>query len=192
VAAQIKLNEKKFKELVVYLAAKNASNPAFGKTKLNKLLFFSDFTAYARLGSSITGVQYIKLQFGPCPRSMKQLTEALMKEGRVVSQELTSGPYEGSRLVALRDADLQEFSGPEIAIVDEIVERYWSHSGRDISDASHGFVGWGLAELNSEIPYYTALIPDRPVPPSTGDFMEALRRSDALYGPELNRVDRAR
>lgn len=191
-ASKIIYDEVKLKELIVYLAAKNANNPKFGKTKLNKLLFFSDFTAYARIGVPITGVSYVKRQFGPCPREMKDTTQKLIEEGRVVSQELTSGPYAGSRLVAIYDANIEVFTGPQIAIVDEMVERYWDYSGRDISDVSHGFAGWDLACPDAEIPYYTVLIPDRPVPLSSSDFAEAARRADAIYGPEPKRAALAR
>lgn len=174
-------DETKLKELVVYLAAKSSSDPKFGKTKLNKLLFFSDFTAYARLGAPITGVPYVKKQFGPVPRDMKKTTDALVSENRIVCQDLTIGGYEGVRPIAIRDPDLGVFSANQIAIVDEMISRYRSYSGTDISDASHGFIGWGLASLGAEIPYFTALIRDRPCPLSASNFDEAVRRAMALY-----------
>ena len=57
----IPFNEQKFKELVIYIAGRCESDPYFGAVKLNKLLFFSDFFAYAKLGNPITGAEYMKL-----------------------------------------------------------------------------------------------------------------------------------
>lgn len=56
------------KELIVYIANKLALHPKFGATKLNKILFYSDFIAYAKLGKSITGEKYQKLPLGPAPK----------------------------------------------------------------------------------------------------------------------------
>ena len=45
-------NERKFKELVLYVAHRCGLDPNFGAVKLNKELFFSDFWAYAEFGGS--------------------------------------------------------------------------------------------------------------------------------------------
>jgi hypothetical protein len=178
----VKYDEQKLKELIVYISAQNDTSDKYGMTKLNKLLFFSDFTAYARTGKAITGATYIKMPFGPVPRDIDVATEELKKESRVFAQKLTLGEREGSRFVAVYDANLQTFSGEEIAIVDEMIKRYWDFTGTQISDASHGFIGWGIADNKEEIPYYTVMIPDRPLIPSLADMAEAKRRAAALFG----------
>ena len=48
-------DDRKMKELILYLAARSEDDPRFSSTKLNKLLFYCDFTAYRQLGRSITG-----------------------------------------------------------------------------------------------------------------------------------------
>ena len=62
------LHRRRFKELVLYASERAADHPRFGSTKLNKILFFSDFEAYLRLGRSITGAEYQKLKRGPAAR----------------------------------------------------------------------------------------------------------------------------
>ncbi len=43
-------NEKKFAELILYVSQKSTFDSTFGSTKLNKILYFSDFLAYGKLG----------------------------------------------------------------------------------------------------------------------------------------------
>jgi|SRR5271169_6899363 len=57
----------KFKELMLYAAEKSVEDPAFGATKLNKILFFSDFLCFGLAGHSITGASYQRLKNGPAP-----------------------------------------------------------------------------------------------------------------------------
>ena len=73
-------DDEKFKELVLYIARKSECDPRFGATKLNKLLFFSDFLAFKRLGSPITGQTYFKLDHGPAPRRMLPLKERMQAQ----------------------------------------------------------------------------------------------------------------
>lgn len=63
-------DDRKRRELILYLASRSEEDPRFSSTKLNKLLFYCDFTAYRQLGQSITGHGYQKLQFGPAPKAM--------------------------------------------------------------------------------------------------------------------------
>jgi hypothetical protein len=182
VADEIKYDEQKLKELIVYISAQSDSSDKFGMTKLNKLLFFSDFTAYTKLGKPITGATYIKMPFGPCPSRLREAIGELKTESRIFSQKLSLGDFEGSRIRAAFDPNLDAFTGLQISIVDAVIQRFWDFTGTEISDASHGFSGWALAEDREEIPYYTAMIPDRPLMPSAADMAEARRRAKSLFG----------
>ncbi len=50
-------DEAKLVELILYIADKCENDPHFGKTKLNKILFFSDMLYYGFFGNAITGVE---------------------------------------------------------------------------------------------------------------------------------------
>src|SRR2546430_17730589 len=67
-------DKEKFKELILYFAQQCADDHSFGATKLNKLLFLTDFTAYARRGAPVTGATYFKLPHGPAPKQFKPVT----------------------------------------------------------------------------------------------------------------------
>jgi hypothetical protein len=47
------------------------------KTKLNKLLFYSDFVNYHLNGVSISGARYVHLPFGPVPDRYEQMLRNL-------------------------------------------------------------------------------------------------------------------
>lgn len=152
-APQPEYDEQKFKELVLYLAEKSADDPSFGDTKLNKLLFFSDFLAYAVYGRPITGAVYQKLEHGPAPRRLlparRELVEArdatVVKRGRAYARTVT---------VNRRPADTRLFDPDELDLVDEIVELLRTHDATDVSDFSHQFsAGWKLGKPGDDIPY---------------------------------------
>ena len=63
-------SERRFRELLLYICEKSATDPKFGATKLNKILYFSDFLAFARYGKPITGFEYQRERNGPVPKRL--------------------------------------------------------------------------------------------------------------------------
>ena len=160
---QTEFQEEKFRELILYIAERSAGDPRFGAVKLNKILYYSDFNAYRRLGASITGATYQKLPEGPAPREMLPQREILINDGRI---EIEHRPYfnEVQQRINVRKKSNYEFSGEERAIVNEVIEFMGPMSGREASDYSHRELGWLLAELGEEIPYETAWLSSEFVP----------------------------
>ncbi len=159
-------SDHKFRELVLYIAAKSETDPHFGATKLNKILFYSDFLAYRTLGSSITGQKYQKLEFGPAPKAVVPVLREMEEEGICAQSERTHYGRTQRRVVALREASLAAFSAEEIDLVRDVIAELWSLTGSEVSDLSHQFVGWQAAGLGEEIPYGTVWIdPPRPLTP---------------------------
>src|SRR4051794_11181803 len=74
-------DDRKFRELVLYLAERSEGDKHFGATKLNKLLFYADFVYYLYFGNSITGHTYQKLEHGPAPRALKPIVAAMEGDG---------------------------------------------------------------------------------------------------------------
>ena len=75
-----KANDVKFRELVLYVARKSEADPRFGATKLNKILFYADFWAYSKLGRSISGQKYRRLDQGLALRRLLQAVARLERE----------------------------------------------------------------------------------------------------------------
>jgi len=157
-------NEQKLAELILYISEKCANDPMFGATKLNKILFFSDFLFHAYNGTGITNVEYQKLPAGPAPRRFLPVrTEMIEKHDLAVQEvELKSG-YTQKRTVNLRRPDLELFNGAEIAMVDRVIESLRDCDARDTSDKSHEMVGWIVVDEGDTIPYNTVYFSNPPL-----------------------------
>ncbi len=154
-------NEGKFKELLIYIALCSEGDDSFGAVKLNKLLFLSDFLAYLRLGNAITWAEYQALPNGPAPTRLVPIRDELQSEGAIAERSEHYYGYEQNRTLALRRPDLKLFSSEEIDIVRQVIDNWWGRSAKEISDFSHNFIGWQLADEGETIPYSIALISSR-------------------------------
>ena len=108
-------NEARYRELVLYICQKCATDPKFGATKLNKLLYFSDFLAYAQLGEPITGFEYQRLPNGPAPRRLLPMREEMERRRDLGFQIVPlRGGRTQRRAVNLRSPDLSVFTAEQI------------------------------------------------------------------------------
>lgn len=167
-------DERKLRELILYISQRCANDPTFGAIKLNKTLCFSDFFFYGYKQRGITGVEYQKLPNGPAPRRLLPVRQEMMDSGELVIQEvpLQSG-FVQKRPVNLRAPDLSVFTGEEIALVDSVIDSLREVNAEATSEMSHNMVGWLVADENEVIPYNTAYFLN---PPLTDD--ERLRASE--------------
>ncbi|HEX8211328.1 MAG TPA: Panacea domain-containing protein [Longimicrobium sp.] len=154
-------NDEKMAELILYVSDRSQLDPAYGATKLNKILFYADFLYYAKHGRSITGQEYMRLEKGPAPRRLVPVREEMVADGELVVRPQAYGPWQQKRPIPLRDPQLAEFSGDEIAMVDSVIAAFWGRSATEVSDISHRFPGWDYANDRETIPYATALTSDR-------------------------------
>jgi hypothetical protein len=148
-------DEAKLKELVLYIAEKSVSDPDFGATKLDKVLFFCDFLSYARLGAPITGVEYQRLPHGPAPRRLLPLQREMSADKDVVIVPVDRG-YSQKRIVPLRSADLSRFTAEEVALIDSVLEMLRGHNAVAVSELSHSWSpAWQAFDDGDVIPYET-------------------------------------
>lgn len=151
--------DDRLKELVLYISEKCAGDPTFGSTKLNKVLFFSDFLAYAQTGKPITGAEYQKLPHGPAPKRLIPISKKLIANRALAIKEVSLGNKTQRRPIALIKADLSDFTGEEIAKVDEVIEYLKGHTAAFVSEVSHQRA-WRITGDNEPIPYEAALLSD--------------------------------
>ncbi len=157
-------DEGRLKELILHIARKSEDDPNFGKTKLIKLLAWSDFLAYGRLGASLTGADYIKLDFGPAPAQFPAALNLLRAMGRLRQVEQESFSYTQDRVLAVDGPNLGGFTPDQLGVVDEVVDRFKAWSNSELSVESHReFVGWRLAEEGQPIPYETVFLSPEPL-----------------------------
>lgn len=150
----------KLRELILYVSDKCQDHTKFGATKLNKILFFADFIAYAKRGRSITNEKYFKLPFGPAPQKLVFVRRKMIDDGILVIQhrETLSGTQE--RPIPMRAPDLSIFESWEIDLVNSVINELRNRDADEVSDLSHYYMGWRLAKEQEEIPYETVFIRD--------------------------------
>lgn len=166
-------DERKLTELIVYLADRLAGDRAGGSTKLNKVLFFADFTHVRRHGTPITGAEYQHLPFGPAPRRLLPIRSALVESGEA---ELVEEEFLGRRqhrLAARRPADLSAFSADELATIDSVLDDLAGMTATQVSTLSHEEAAWRHTDDGDRIPYEFALVPKEQVVTPTAERLGA-------------------
>ena len=155
-------SEKKLRELIIHISVKCADDTYYSATKLNKVLFYSDFLAYKLYGEPITGADYFALPHGPVPRRLLPIRSEMEKAGDIAIQRYTQ-----HRVVALRDPEYDIFAAREIALVDKVIDILRDRDAREVSEITHLFLGWRAAMAEGEqtdehvsIPYQTVFVQD--------------------------------
>jgi len=159
-------DDPRMRELILYLATRSDSDWRFSTAKLTQLLFLCDFSAYRRLGRSISGQTYQKLRVGPSPIDLLSRLEQMLAEGDCAEIEAPHFGHPHKKLVARRPPDLAVFTPEELALADQIVADLWESDAKEVSELSHDFIGWKAAELGETIPYETVLVGDSAKPVS--------------------------
>ena len=169
-------DNSKFRELVLYVAEESEEDPRFGATKLNKILYFSDFKAFGMLGESITGATYQRLDRGPAPRELLPALRSMEAEGELERFERHYFNRPQKVIRPLRRSEASEVLAPaELAIVDAVLADLKELNASQVSALSHLEAGWRLARDREEIPYETVYISDRqPTPTEVAAWERAL------------------
>jgi hypothetical protein len=153
---------QRFRELIVYISKHSEHDPHYGATKLNKILYHSDFRAYERFGVPLTGAPYFRLPKGPAPKAMLHIRRELLAERAIDLHKIDLGSgYVQHRIVALRDPVIEHFTSDELSLVDEVINELRQQTAAEVSDASHD-IRWKVLGHKDDIPYEFAFLSDEP------------------------------
>ena len=148
------LNEKKYKNVLLYLCQK-LNGEVRGKKKMAKLLYFADFDFYEKTQKSITGDTYLAYPMGPFPVALDDISNTLTKKKAIsidqVEEREGYNPTEIYR--SLIEPDLSVFNEEEIKMLDRVVTKYGQLNGRQLEELSHTEAPYIGTELKKEIPY---------------------------------------
>ncbi len=172
-------SEEKLRELILYIAQKSKADPRCGAVKLNKLLYYADFSAYRLLGRAITGAEYQHLQEGPAPRKGLPAQARLRRDGAIEMVYKPSVVGEPIHLIVPKRKPYPVFSKQERELVDRIIEEFWELTGSELSERSHKEFGWRLTKLGETIHYRTAWLSKSPL---TEEQVEFGRKVAARHG----------
>lgn len=178
----VEYDEQKFAELLLYVASRMSSDPTFGATKLNKVLFYCDFFHYADQGVAITGAEYQRLRNGPAPRRLLPVQADLVASDAAYIVRTAVGQFVQKRLVPLREADLRLFSAPEIAYVEKIIDWLEGRTATAVSRMTHHMLAWKITEPGETIPYNAVFLYDGPL---TEDVVLHAKQIAERLRPEL-------
>jgi Protein of unknown function (DUF4065) len=156
--AKTAVDDRKLKELILYIAVRTQDDPYCGAVKLNKILYTADFRAYLELGESISGHPYVARPLGPVPKRLPPVRKNLVLSGdaELVREEM--GPYSQDRVYALREAKLSLFTEEELALVDAVIEELRPLHWTQLTQKTHETPGWRAAKFGEVIPYETAFV----------------------------------
>ena len=157
----VSFDRRKFRELLLYVARESEDDTQFGLTKLSKILYFSDFKAFAMLGCAITGATYRRLDRGPAPLEMLDVLREMESEGEIQRIEKRDLNLLQKRLVPLRSPEVTVFAAQELEIVDRVIDELRRRDASQTRLLSHLDVGWRVAYVEEMIPYHSAYISDQ-------------------------------
>jgi hypothetical protein len=125
------------------------------KTKLNKLLFYSDFLHYKNTGYSICGIAYRAIQLGPVPAEYDKLYVKLIDDKLFDVDFIPfSDGYIGEALKANIDFDKELFLESEIKTLNVVLNKLANKTSSEIVEISHREKGWIENESQHKIISY--------------------------------------
>jgi len=150
---------ERLRELILYISDRSAFDPNFGRTKLNKILYFADFVSFRERGKPITGAKYMRWEHGPMPRHLKPITDKMVHDGELDEQSRDSYIHTQQRFIPKRKARTEIFNEEELLLVDAIIKELEDDTATDVSIKTHGRV-WKITSNGDPIPYEAAFVSD--------------------------------
>ena len=116
-------------------------------TKMNKLLFYTDFLAYRMTGKGMTGLCYKAIAHGPVPLHWDRVYSFYNE----INQEIVQYPdgRAGTKLVSNLSPDMTYFSEDEKEMLEYVYQRFKKETPTQISETSHQEDAW-KKYLNSD------------------------------------------
>lgn len=149
-----KLNEKKYKNLILYLSKNVGSGSVWGKKKMYKLLYYIDFDFFEKYEKPITGDIYHKLQMGPAPSYFDAIAFELHKEGKLEISKGKTGIGLNDAVVykALVEPELSVFTEEERKMIDRVIKLYGDKSGNQLETLTHKEAPYLAVNEGEEMP----------------------------------------
>jgi transcriptional regulator with XRE-family HTH domain len=146
--------DSKRQEALALYFIQQINNKYLGKTKLMKLLYYTDYEWIQKKGSAITGDAYIAMHYGPIPKHAEETLKRLQKNGVLKIESVKFVDYSQERYLALQDPDLSLFTREEIEHMTGIAKRFEFWTAKQMSDSTHEDWPWLSTELGEEIALY--------------------------------------
>ena len=151
------LNIPKYQDAMRYIIS--SLGEVRGKKKMYKLLYFLDFDFFEAYEKSFTGETYKKLEMGPAPVYFESVLSATED---IKVQHIRMSPYHENDTWIFKTSsdDNPQFSEEERKMLDRVVKKYGSMTGKQLENLSHAEAPWNAVDYNELIPYEYSIFRD--------------------------------
>jgi putative transcriptional regulator len=148
-------NNEKFKQMYFHVLKKLGKVP---KTKLAKILYLADFRNFYEELEPMSGVRYIRREYGPVADIFFEMTEDLFDRGQIRIK-----PHGDALMISLSTTDQGNnlLSAAEKHRIDEICELWRDKRTKEIVNYTHQQKPWQACRDGEYIPY-TLIIQEDP------------------------------
>ena len=127
------------------------------KTKLMKLLNYSDMVFYKENGISISGMRYAHLPYGPVPDNFDIILGKMAADHLAHIEVVYDGAYEKHQVIPECDVPKGILSDAETEVLNRIYEKFKNFGSVEISDYSHKEKGYNATKTGQIISYAYAM-----------------------------------
>ena len=127
------------------------------KTKLMKLLNYSDMIFYKENGVSISGLRYAHLPYGPVPDNFDILLGKIAVDHIAHIDVVYDSGYEKHQVVSEHDIPDDVLTEAEIEVLNRVQEKFHAFNSKEISDYSHKEKGYRETKTGDIISYSYAM-----------------------------------
>lgn len=155
--------EQKLRGILEYCLLHGSTIGKVPKTKLFKLIYLADFSAYYLRGNAISELTYKNRPHGPVPDELFALVDELVESGDIDVEE--------GRLAFLHKLTVEpthiKFLDKEEKALLEVLCKYWkAKPTKTIVNFTHAQRPWCLTNDGEEVPYELILQEDHPYLPT--------------------------
>ena len=123
------------------------------KTKLMKLLNYSDMIFYKENGCSISGMRYVHLPYGPVPEHFDIVLGAMNADHIAHIEIGYDTGYEKHQVIAEADLPDGVLSKEELAVMERVRDKFADFTSVEISNYSHKETGYSSTKQGEIISY---------------------------------------
>ena len=145
-----KFDIDKVESIIAYIA-KRVDN--LYKTSLNKYLFYIDFLCYRENSISITGIRYIKYQYGPVIEERGYEDIINLSSNLFETEEEFNQYFVSTKIKCVKESDVALLKNYEIEVINRIIEELKDMNCTQISNLSHLEEAWKNPKINELISY---------------------------------------
>lgn len=141
---------EKFCAMVLYFSHRG---PDLLKTKLMKLLYYSDMVFYKENGVSISGSRYVHLPYGPVPENFDIPLGMMSADNIAHIDVIYNNGYEKHQIVPEEDVMDGILTNDELDVLDRVYSKFANFGSVEISKYSHRERGYRETKKGDVISY---------------------------------------